>query len=179
MVVANTDSRIKQGWKDCRGWIATFDGSPTITLLVGVPDSAMIPALSSLSEQTENFRITVIPNSRTDAAQFVALETFPEHLASLRAEAIADLNVNYGFSSPDFDLDIHMTVFAAENHQSVLELVWWSDQVFSEETDNQAQFQALMKYFIHLQELFSASHLMVSSESSRGPGLDAEDWIEI
>lgn len=179
MVESSTDSRIEQGWKDCRSWIASFDGSPTITLLVGVPDSAMFPALRSLAGRTENFRITVIPLSQSDAAQFIALESFPEHLASLRAETIADLNVNYGFSCPEFDLDIHLTVFAAENHQLVLELVWWSDQVFSEETDNRAQFQALMKYFIDLQQLFSASHLMVSSESNRGPGLEAEDWIEI
>jgi hypothetical protein len=179
MAVANTDIRIEQGWKACRSWIASFDGSPTITLLVGVPDKAMFPALASLSKRAEDFRITAIPVSQPESAQFISLEAFPEHLTALRAETIADLNVNYAHRSEAFDLDIHLTVFAAENQQLVLELVWWSDQVFSEEADDHEQFRQLMAYYIDLQELFSASHLMVSSESTRGPGLEAEDWIEI
>jgi len=171
--------RIEQGWKACRGWISTFDGSPTVTLLIGVSDTAMVSALASLAEQTEDFRITAIPAYQPEAAQFIALEAFPKNLAELRTESIGDLNINYAFRSTAFDLDIHLTVYAAENHQLVLELVWWGDQVFSEETDNRVQFSALMKYFIDLQQLFSASHLMVSSESSRGPGMGADDWVEI
>ena len=139
----------------------------------------MFPALDSLSGRTENFRITAIPISQPDAAQFISLESFPEFLAGLREETIADLHINYAYRAGAFDLDIHLTVFGAENHQLVLELVWWSDQVFSEETDDHEQFNQLMAYFIDLQKLFSASHLMISSESTRGPGLEAEDWIEI
>lgn len=179
MAGANLNIRIEQGWKACRGWITSFDGSPTITLLVGVPDTAMFSALDSLRGRSENFRITAIPVSQPDGAQFIALEAFPEYLAALRAETIADLNINYAHRAEAFDLDLHLTVFAAENQRLVLELVWWSDQVFSEETDDRAQFGQLMAYFIGLQALFSAAHLMVSSESSRGPGLDPEDWIEI
>jgi len=176
---SNTASRIEQGWKSCRTWITAFDGSPNVTLLVGVPDSAMLPALRSLSDRTEDFRITIIPASQPDGAQFVSLDQFTEYLAGLREETVADLNINYVLRSDAFDLDLHMTVFAARDHQLVLELVWWSDQVFSEETDNPDQFRLLMDYFIGLQELFSAAHLMVSSESIRGPGMEADDWVEI
>ena len=179
MVGSTSDARIEKGWKECRGWITSFDGSPTITLLVGVPDTAMFPALDRLSRLTENFRITAITVAQPDGAQFISLEAFPEHLAALRADTIADLNINYVHNADAFDLDIHLTVFAAENQQLVLELVWWSDQVFSEETDNPEQFRQLMGYFIGLQALFSASHLMVSSESNRGPGQRVDDWIEI
>jgi len=179
MTNEKTGSRIDRSWKACRGWITTFDGSPTVILLVSVPDTAMLPALRSLSERAENLRITKIPANQPDEAQFTSLEAFPENLAELRAETIADLHVNYAHRSPAFDLDIHLTVFAAEKQQLVLEFVWWSDQVFSEETDHYAQYKALMEYFIDLQELFSASHLMLNSESAGGPGMDIEDWIEI
>jgi hypothetical protein len=179
MAVSKPDQRIDQGWKACRGWITVFDGAPTVSLLVGVPDKALLPALSSLAERTENFRITSIASAQRDEAQFISLENLSEHLEGLRAGSIADLSVNYALRSTAFDLDIHLTVYAAENQQLVLELVWWSDQVFSDETDNYAQFSDLMEYFIGLQELFSASHLLVSSESQRGPGLEAEDWVEI
>lgn len=179
MEASQPGHRIDQGWRACRGWITTFDGAPTITLLVGVPDAAILPALSSLSERTENFRVTIIPSAQPDAAEFISLENFSEQLEGLRTGLLADLNVNYAFRSPAFDLDIHLTVYAAENQLLVLELVWWSDQVFTDETDNYAQFSDLMDYFIGLQVLFSASHLLVSSESVRGPGQEAEDWIEI
>lgn len=179
MAASGSGNRIEQGWKACRGWITAFDGAPAIALLAGVPDAALSPAISHLSENTEDFRITIIPAAQPDAARFIPLEDFSEQLDGLRSGLIADLNINYGLRGPAFDLDIHLTVYAAENQQLVLELVWWSDQVFSEETDNFAQFKALMEYFIGLQELFSASHLLVSSESAQGPGQEAEDWIEI
>ncbi len=179
MRAAQTVQRIAQGWKACRGWITAFDGAPAVSLLVAVPDNAVFPALSSLSEQTENFRITSIPSAEPDAAQFITLEIFPEHLEGLRSGSIADLSVNYALRSTAFDLDIHLTIYPAENQQLVLELVWWSDQVFSDETDHYAQFSDLMAYFIGLQELFSAANLLVSSESGRGPGQEAGDWVEI
>jgi hypothetical protein len=179
MAVSKPEPRIDQGWKECRGWITSFDGAPMVSLLVGVPDTSLLQGLASLAERTENFRITSIPTSQPDAAQFISLEIFSEHLDGLRAGSVADLSVNYALRSTAFDLDIHLTVFAPENQRLVLELVWWSDQVFSDEIDNYAQFSELMEYFIDLQELFSASHLLVSSESTRGPGQEAEDWVEI
>lgn len=60
-----------------------------------------------------------------------------------------------------------------------LQLDWWSDQVFSEETDNPAQFAALALYFLRLQALFEAPAVFLSAESGLDPGVETDEWVEL
>lgn len=171
--------RIDQAWESCKGWITEFDGSPTVTLLVNVPPDALLPGLSTLAQKSENFRITSISAQKPALPQFIPLESLPENLALLRDGKLAELSINYAARLEAMDLDIHLVVHPLENQKVSLELDWWSDQVFSEEEDNEAQFKALMGYFIELQALFSASNLFASPESGKDPRQAAESWVEI
>ena len=172
-------TRIDQAWREAQDWIVEFDGSPTITLLVDVPPAKVEPGLHSLSQEGENFRISVISSGLQDGAEFIPIETFSGYFTSLRGGNLEELSVNYAVRREAFDLDVHMVIYPLRNEKVSLELVWWSDQVFSEETDNAAQFTALMEYFISLQNLFAAAGLYISPESGLHAGEALEGWVEV
>lgn len=172
-------ARMDKAWQESQAWITAFSGAPHLALLVDVPPEKVQPALASLAGQAENFRITSIPAGKLDETQFITLEAFPENLALLQAGKLAELSVSYAVRLPAFDLDIHILFYALENGNVSLELDWWSDQVFSAETDNYAQFAALMDYFLALQKLFAAPSLYISPESGKDPDEGADDWVEV
>jgi len=168
--------RIDLAWQGCAPWIVEFDGSPTITLLVEIRIGSLLPGLKMLAEGSENLRITRISAIKAIPPQFIPLDSFLEELEKLQSEQTAELSVNFKASRDAFDLDLHMVIHPLKDGKAALELVWWSDQVFSVETDNPAQFQALAGYFIELQVLFGAGSLFISPES--GIGSD-ESWVEL
>lgn len=172
-------TRIDLAWREARDWIVEFDGSPTIALLVDAPPEKIEPGLRALAAQAENFRLTVIAAGLPDGAEFIPLESFPGYFNSLREGALEELSANFAVRREAFDLDVHVVLYPLRNGNLSLELVWWSDQVFSEETDNAAQFAALMDYFIELQQLFSAAHLYISPESGLKAGEELEGWVEV
>lgn len=171
--------RIDQAWEEVNDWITQFTGAPTITLLMEVPAEAVLPGLRMLEQQTENLRITAIPADLPDVPRFISLETVDDYLNQLLEDKIAELSVNFGVRAEEFDLDVHMILYWISSEKLALELVWWSDQVFSEETDDYAQFTALMAYFIELQKLFSSSALFLSPESGVSPGQKKEAWVAV
>lgn len=171
--------RIDQAWKDSQEWVAEFDGTPNLTLLINVPVEWVAPGLAALAAQTENFRITSIAAGKPDAPQFIDLAALPEHLALLQEGKLAELSVNYAVRFEAFDLDIHTIIYPVKPEKVALELDWWSDQVFSAETENYAQFAALMEYFIGLQKLFNAPNLFISPESGKDPKEGEEYWVEV
>lgn len=181
MVVSDSalKKRVEQAWSEAREWITDFDGSPTITLLVNVPAAGLLPGLRALAEETENFRITAIFSDRKDDPEFISLDDFADHLDGLKEGRVDELSVNYASRSGAFDLDIHMVIHWIDAEKLALQVVWWSDQVFSAETDHLEQFSALAAYFIHLQDLFSAANLFISPEGDRDPLLNLEGWVEL
>lgn len=171
--------RIDQAWEEVRDWITEFTGAPAITMLVEVPADAVVPGLRSLAEQSENLRITAIPTDMPDAPRFITLESVDDYLEQLLEDKISELSVNFGVRAEEFDLDIHMIIYWMNSEKLALELVWWSDQVFSEETDDYAQFTALVDYFTSLQSMFSSPTLFLSPESGISPGQKKEAWVEV
>jgi hypothetical protein len=171
--------RIERAWEESKDWITSFTGSPHLALLVGVPPASIIPALSELAQQSENFRVTTIPAEHLDQPQFIPLEAVPVSLAQLQEGKLSELSVNYAIRLETFDLDIHLVLHALEDQKYALELVWWSDQVFSEEADPLSQFEALASYFIHLQNLFASPNLFISPEAGKDSVGGAELWVEV
>jgi hypothetical protein len=175
----STSQRIERSWRQCKHWITQFDGSPTIAMLVEVQADSILPALQILSKSTDKFRLTRIGAGRRDSADFINLIDFADELSLLQQAETAELNVNFGYRSPNFDLDIHMIIHPLDADRVSLELVWWSDQVFSIESDNTMQFQSLAGYLIELQQLFDASQLFIAPESGLAPHTDEGMWTEI
>lgn len=167
-------SRIEQAWENTREWITQFEGAPALALLLGVPETAVLPGFSAISQEAENFRVTAIPAENKNAAQFIQLDDFSAQLNLLKEGKVWELSANYAIRREAFDLDIHVVVYHLEEEKLALELSWWSDQVFSSETDNLTQFTALADYFIELQKLFSAQYLYLRPEQG-----GEEDWVEI
>jgi hypothetical protein len=74
---------------------------------------------------------------------------------------------------------VHVILHLLPVDKAALELVWWSDQVFSIETDDLAQFQALAEYFVELQAIFQSSQIFISKESGLEHDGNGEAWVEI
>lgn len=173
---ADVQGRIERAWGESKGWITDFDGSPTMTLLINIPEERVFPGIEELAEESENLRITALVTS--DEPRFITLDEFPQYLEQLRQGELTELSVNYAVRLEAFDLDIHTVAYPTgkEKEHFALEFVWWSDQVFSSETDDAAQFQALMEYFLHLQEVFGAQQVFVSPER----GMEKlEGWVQV
>lgn len=171
--------RIDLAWNQCKDWITRFEGSPTEAFLMDIPLDALSPALQTIAQQTEGFRISTISARQHDLAEFISLDSLQKNIELLQSGELAELNVNYAVRSEAFELDIHSVLYLLEKQKFVLELIWWTDQVFSEETDNYQQFKALMVYFINLQNLFQAKTLLVSPEIGASSGQEVEKGVEI
>lgn len=168
-------NRIDRSWKECRSWITKFDGSPNETYLLPVAMYVLPQALQALSLQTENFRVSVISTE----ARFISLDELPENLDRLQQKEIEELNANFTVRLASFDLDIHMIVYLLEPSRVALELDWWADQVFSEDSDPFNEFQSLIRYFVSLQDLFHSPHLYLSPETGEKPGQQTTAWVEV
>lgn len=169
-------TRINLAWRECKGWITGFDGTPRLTLLIDVPLDAIQPGLEELASQVENLRFTCIPAKSATMPERFELSEFSGQLAKLLSGEAAELSANFVLCHPAFDLDLHLVLHPIKEGRLALEAAWWSDQVFSSETDDEAQFQALARYFIQFQQTFQAGGLFLSSES----GLEDEDeWVEV
>lgn len=175
---AAVQKRIDQAWKVSQGWIMEFSGAPTVTLFVNVPSEAVFPGLSAIAGEAENLRITVIADKPAEP-QFIPLDAVPAQLQLLLEGKNAEVSANWATHRPEFDLDVHMVIHPLGNGLVSLELDWWSDQVFSDEEDNPAQFRALMDYFIGLQQQFSAPNLFLSAESGLDPNAQDNAWVEV
>lgn len=174
-----TQKRIDQAWVNCKGWITEIEGSPAITLFTNVPVASLFPALQSIASDSENFRLTAIPAAHPDKPEFIPLESFPGDLARLQEDKLAELNSNYTIKTKAFELDIHLVIFPMKDQKAAVQLIWWNDQVFLDDTDSYAQFKSLMNYFIDLQALFSAQNLFVSPETGEDPTQALDSWVEI
>lgn len=178
-IESTTQKRIERAWASCKGWITEIKGSPAITLYANVPTASLFPAIQAIAQDSENFRLTAIPAAHPDQPQFIPLESFPDNLALLQEDKLAELSANYTIKTGAFELDLHPVVFPMKAEKAAIQLVWWNDQVFLEETDPYVQFKSLMNYFIDLQALFSAQNLFVSPETGEDPSQGLDSWVEI
>jgi hypothetical protein len=175
----NNQTRIDQAWVESQDWITEFDGTPHLALLLNADPERIFPAFGELAAETENLRVTSIPAEGGHTPQFIPLEALPQHLELQKEGKLEELSVNYARRVEAFDLDIRLIIHRLEG-KLALELVWWSDQVFSEETDNKTQFQELAQYFIYLQQKFGAQNLFISPDSGRLAAEEGvENWVEI
>lgn len=172
----NQEKRIDLAWRECKTWITGFDGAPRLALLVDVPLGALQSGLAGLAGGVENLRLTCIPAKSATAPERFELDEFPGRLAQLLSGEAMELSANFAMRSAAFDLDLHAILHPVKEGRLALEIVWWSDQVFSSETDDEAQFQALAQYFIQLQQTFQAGGLFLSPESGLG---DEDEWVEV
>ncbi len=172
----NQETRIDLAWRECKTWITGFDGAPRLALLVDVPLEALQPGLVELAGEVEDLRLTCIPSKSATAPERFELDEFPARLAQLLGGDAAELSANFAVRSTAFDLDLHAILHPVKEGRLALQIVWWSDQVFSSETDDEAQFQALARYFIQLQQAFQAGGLFLSPESGLA---DEDEWVEV
>jgi len=184
--------RIEQAWNGAKGWITEFTGAPTAALLVNAPAKRVPAGLAQVTSQAQNLRLTIIPADKPSEAQFVDLESAATQMERLQAGELAEVSANWAIQQEAFDLDLHMIVHPLRDNPKQqekegeapaamvsLQVDWWSDQVFSEETDNLAQFAALVSYLTSLQELFGATNLFLSAESGLDPQAEGDDWVEV
>lgn len=175
----NPKSRIERAWESARSWITEFTGEPMIALFVNAPRPMLLPGLQAIAGASETLRITVIPADRPVEPVFIALDEFAENIESLYAGKLAELSANWDYQNEQFTLDLHLIIHPVGSQTAALELDWWSDQVFSSETDDPAQFAALLGYFIAIQEQFASPGLFIGSERGLDPDFQDGSWVEV
>jgi hypothetical protein len=114
-----------------------------------------------------------------DQAVSIGPENIQSNLERLQSGAVDDLNVNFSAPVDGFSLDLHVIVHLLRNMTAGLEIVWWSDQAFTEGTDPFTQFQVVMEYFLSLQKLFNAQGLFIGPENLDKPGPETIQWIDV
>ena len=185
--MANTtgknQKRIQQAWKECESWITDFAGSAIQAYFTEVQMERLPETISSLLKRTRNLRASIFTKGEEQAAEYIALETLYTNVQRLEQGEIDGVSVDFTSSFASFDLDFHLIVYALGENQLEVELVWWSDQVFTDESDEAGdayqRFEAIMNLFIQLQETFRATHFLMGPELYEHPGPETESWIEV
>lgn len=177
MMESNQD-RINKAWKESKKWVTEFDGTAYQAVLPKVAMDILPHAFAVLEKDSENLRVSIYSGDSVGAPEFVSTETIQLNVSRLLKDEISGLDVNYTAKLPGYDLDVHMIVHTIARDRVDLEIVWWSDQAFPDDTDHQARFQALISYFLFLQQLFKAPKLYIGPESLEEPDKESS-WVEV
>jgi len=171
--------RIERAWQQCKDWILEFDGSPTQVYLSNVVIDSLQQAFQTIAAQAQNFRLSLIASDVDAASNFIDLEQLPLALVKLQKREIGGLNINYATAIADFSLDLHFVLHTLGSRKVDLEIVWWTDQVFDEESNAHQRFSELLAYFLSLLDIFGAAHLYIGPETLEKPGPGSLTWVEI
>jgi hypothetical protein len=170
--------RIERAWRECKGWITEVTGLATEVYLMDIPASTLPQSVETLSQQSIDFRISIISVENEEQSQFVSIDSIKKNIDQFLSGQIAGLNINYTARLDGFDLDIHM-IFHEETNQIVhLEFVWWSDQAFPDDVNHYDRFTSVIRYFIELQTSFLASKMFIGPENFEKPE-PGSTWVEI
>lgn len=172
-------SRIERAWESARSWITEFTGEPMVALFVNTPRLRLLPGLQAIAAASETLRITAIPADRPVEPAFISIKALAESIETLYAGTLAELSANWDYQNEQFALDLHLIIHPVGSQTAALELDWWSDQVFSNETDNPAQFAALLEYLIAIQKQFASPGLFLGSERGLDPDIQDGNWVEV
>ncbi len=177
--MVSSDVRIERAWQKCKGWITRFDGTPNETYLPEIAIDLFPRGIETLAGESTDLRVTAISAENAEQAQNVRAESIQDYLVFFQKGVIAGLNVNYTANLTGFPLDLHMVVTLERKRWVNLEIVWWADQAFPDDSDARARFNAILANFIYLQGLFGSPRLYVGPESIDRPGDDASSWMEV
>lgn len=171
--------RAERTWRKVKGWITDVTGAATEGYLPNIPPEQLLGGFQQLAGQTSNFRLSVVKGGEGEQAEDIQLVDLEKNLDLLHAGEIAGLNANFTAHLPGYDLDLHAVINPRWDASYGIELVWWSDQVFPDETDTYERFQALIEYLIGLKKLLHAGGLFVGPENLERPGPEAINWVEV
>jgi len=174
-----TDIRVERAWQKSKDWATQFDGTPNEAYLADIAIDLFPKGVEKIAQTLKDLRVAVISAEEEAQSQNVRPETLQEYLAFFQKGVIGGLNINYTARVADFDLDLHIVVSLVRKRWVDLEIVWWADQAFPDDTDYHERFNAIARYFMELQDLFKAPHLYLGPESIDKPGSDLSTWIEI
>jgi hypothetical protein len=177
--------RIDQAWRLSKDWIAEFDGSARQAYLTNVNVDGLPGAINSLANETGGLRVSTISAGDGEGGdqpvhgEFVSPETIRDQVSRLQRDEIDGLNVDFSVRLKELDFDLHVVVVTMGKQKVDLEMVWWPDQVFLDNSDHALAFEALLGYFISLQERLKASKLYIGPETFERPGPGSQDWVEV
>jgi len=182
-LAGKSQERIQQAWQECNSWITDFAGSAIQAYFTEVQLERLPEVVSNLMTKTRNFRASIFTKGEDQPAQFIPPETLYTSVQRLERGEIDGVSVDFTNSFESFDLDFHLIVYALGRNLLEIELVWWTDQVFTDESDEAGdayqRFEAFMNFLIDLQEAFHAPHLLMGPEIYERPGPETESWIEV
>ncbi len=182
-IPAKNNNRIVQAWKACQDWITDFSGSAVQAYYTEVRLERLPNAISSLITQTRDFRVSVYTKNEERPADFIAPEAVFANILRLEQGEVEGISLDFTAPFPSFDLDFHLIIYPLGNHAFELELVWWTDRVFTDESDQSGdtyqRFETLVSFLIDLQNAFQSPHLLMGPEIYEHPGPETESWIEV
>ncbi len=171
--------RINKAWQQTKEWLTQFEGSASEAFLPNL-DSANLPQqLNKAAGETKSFRMAAVAPDNSEKEISITLESINKNLEEYLQGELDGLNGNFTAQLEGFDVDFHFILHLLRGNSIGMELVWWADQVFEDDTDARERFNQLIIYLIHLQELFSATELFIGQENIDRPGVEAIDWKEV
>ncbi len=170
------NDRIAIAWSGCKSWVQDIDGTPIITLILDFPLEGINQSITQLISPVINLKTTVIKTDDPGTLSYIPTEEIERALEMFTSKSLAEISFDLLHDLNDLLLDLHFRLYWVDKDKALIELNWWNDQLFPDDTDDpQANFSCLAKYLLSLQSLFSAKELHIGKESSLlAPASDVE-----
>lgn len=170
------NDRITTAWNACQRWVQDIDGTPIITLLLDFPLEGLNKSISNLFTSVNDLKVTVINPDDPGTLSYITTEEINHAVEMFSSKSLAEISFDYQHELDDLQLDLHLRIYWVEKDKALIELNWWNDQLFTDDTDNaQDIFMSFVKYLLSLQSLFNANEIYLGRESSL---FDSENGIE-
>lgn len=161
------NDRITTAWNACLTWIQDIDGTPIITLLLDFPLVGLNQAIPQFITITKDLKITVIKADDPGTLSYISTEEIDHAVELFTSKSLAEISFDYLHELNGLQLDIHFRLYWVEKDKALIELNWWNDQLFPDDTnDAQGNFMSYANYLLSLQSLFGAKEMHIGRESS-------------
>jgi len=144
--------RLINAWNSCREWITEIDGTPVITFFLDFPVNSIEEPLLKLSLESEGIRISVVRSDSPGGVSYIPVSELGESVSQFTNQVLNEISFDYSVTYPFAKLDIHFRLYWVDNSKSIIEIVWWNDQLFSEDSDlNNEAFNQFITYLYSIQ----------------------------
>ena len=127
-----------------------------------------------------NLKTTVIKADEPGTLSYIPIEEIETAVEMFTSKGLAEISFDYSHQIEKLSLDIHFRLYWVDKDKALIELNWWNDQLFPDDTDDpQANFSCLAKYLLSIQSLFSGKEIHLGKEASLLDPVNDIEFIKV
>jgi hypothetical protein len=168
---------INQIWEENNQWLTNFDGCALETYYLDVSAEKLSNALDKHKNLCSSYAMSLFRENQNSERDW---DVVKEYIFS-NENIPGNLLVDCGVKTKEFLFSYRMIISKNESIIGLFDinLIWWADQMFKIQQQNEQIFYMILEHFSFLMRLFGVNEFYLGLESPDDPRVDNEHWVKI